>query len=280
MYSVAGGFSQSEKNMTTFTQYQLEAIAGALGDTPGGLSEGEISALLETASIPDPDAGLETRQRLFSAFADVQTTRNDRTHILAFISTALRPERFAREPERFETMRVNINRALALAGLTISEEGKLEAMRAATKLSEAAKRARELRADLTYRGAHPEVMRYCQQELLVDNYVLAVQEAVKGIADKIRRRTGLNDDGARLVDQAFAGDPPLLAINSLANEGHVGEQKGFTSLLKGVFGMFNDPAESEPRPHWHMTRNDAEDLLSLISMIHRRIDAASMPQLM
>lgn len=266
--------------MTTFTQHQLEAIAGALGDTPGGLSEGEISALLATASIPDPHVDLEMRQRLFSAFAEVQTMRNDRTHILAFICTAMRPERFAHEPERFEAMRVNINRALALAGLTVSEEGKLEAMRAATKLSEAAKRARELRADLTYRGAHPEVMRYCQQELLVDNYVLAVQEAVKGIADKIRRRTGLNNDGARLVEQAFAGDPPLLAINALANEGQVGEQKGFATLLKGVLGMFNDPVEGEPRPHWHMMREDAEDLLSLVSLIHRRIDAASMPQLM
>ena len=128
--------------MPTFTQIQLEAIAGALGDTSGGLTEGEISALFEMASIPDADAGLDTRQRLFAAFADVQTTRNDRTHILAFICTAMQPERFAREPERFEAMRLNVNRALALAGLIVSEEGKLEAMRATSKLSEAAKRAR------------------------------------------------------------------------------------------------------------------------------------------
>lgn len=266
--------------MPTFTQLQLEAIAGALGDTPGGLTEGEISALLATASIPDPDAGLEIRQRLFNAFAEVQTTRNDRTHILAFICTAMRPDRFTHDPERFETIRGNVNRALALAGLAVSEEGKLEAMRAATKLTEAAKRARELRADLTYRGAHPEVMRYCQQELLVDNYAYAVQEAVKGLADKIRHRTGLDNDGASLVDQAFAGDPPLLAINALANESHISEQRGFATLLKGVLGMFHDQAENEQRPHWHMTREDAEDLLSVISLIHRRIDAASMPQLM
>lgn len=266
--------------MPTFTQHQLEAIAGALGDTPGGLTDGEISILLETASIPDADAGLETRQRLINAFAEVQTSRNDRTHILAFICTALRPERFARDPERLEAMRDNVNRALALAGLTVSEEGKLEAMRAASKISEAAKRARELRADLTYRGAHTEVMRYCQQELMADSYVQVVQEAVRGIADKIRRRTGLNDDGAALVDQAFAGAPPLLAINTLVSEGHLAEQKAFASLLRGVLGMFHDGADSEPRPHWHMSKDDAEDLLSVISLLHRRIDAASTPQLM
>lgn len=266
--------------MPTFTQHQLEAIAGALGDTPGGLTEGEISALFEMASIPDPDAGLELRQRLLNAFADVQTTRNDRTHILAFICTAMRPERFAREPERFEAMRLNVNRALALAGLVVSEEGKLEAMQAASKLSEATRRAREFRADLIYRDAHPEVMRFCQQELLADGYFPAVQEAVWGLADKIRRRTGLDGDGADLVDRAFAGAPPLLAINTLASEGLAGEQKGFAALLKGVFALFHDPADTEPRAHWHMSREDAEDLLSLVSLIHRRIDAARMPQLM
>lgn len=266
--------------MPTFTQHQLEAIAGALGDTPGGLTDDEISALLERASIPDADAGLDTRQRLINAFAEVQTSRNDRTHILAFICKVMRRERFAEEPERFETMRVNVNQALALAGLAISEDGKLTVMRAENKLSEAARRARELRADLTYRGAHPEVMRYCQQELLVDNYLYAVQDAVRGVADKIRRRTGLNDDGADLVDQAFTGAPPLLAINALVSDGHVAEQKGFACLLKGVFGLFHEAADGEPRPHWNMTKEDAEDLLSLISLIHRRIDAASMPQLM
>lgn len=266
--------------MPTFTQTQLEAIAGALGDTPGGLTEGEISVLFEMASIPDPDAGLETRQRLFNAFADVQTTRNDRTHILAFICTAMRPERFAKEPERFEAMRDNVNRALALAGLVVSVDGKLEAVREASKLSEATRRARELRADLTYRDAHPEVMRFCQQELLADSYFPAVQEAVRGLADKIRRRTGLDGDGPDLVDRAFAGDPPLLAINTLASEGQAGEQMGFAALLKGLFALFHDPAETEPRPHWHMSREDAEDLLGLISLIHRRIDAASMPRVM
>lgn len=266
--------------MATFTQHQLEAIAGALGDTPGGLTDGEISTLLENTSIPDPYADLEMRQRLINAFAEVQMTRNDRTHILAFICRVMRRERFAQEPERFEAMRVNVNRALALAGLAISEEGKLEAMRAENKLSEAAKRARELRADLTYRGAHHEVMRYCQQELLADSYLLAVQEAVKGVADKIRRRAGLNDDGPSLIDRAFAGDPPLLAINALANEGQTGEQKGFAELVRGLLGMFRDSVENEPRPQWNMTKEDAEDLLSLVSLIHRRLDAASMPQLM
>nr|WP_246804440.1 TIGR02391 family protein [Mesorhizobium mediterraneum] len=53
-------------------------------------------------------------------------------------------------------------------------------------------------------------MRFCRQELLQDNYFHAVLEAVKSIAAKVRSRTGLDDEGAGLVDRAFSGTPPML----------------------------------------------------------------------
>lgn len=262
--------------MTTFTPLQLEAIAGALGDMSGGLTDGEVSFLLQVAGIPDPDPRLGKRQRLFSAFVSDQTTRKDRTHILAFIGNALRPERFE-EPERFEPMRINVNRALAYAGLTVTATGKLEAVEMAAMHSEASRRAREFRGDLAERDVHHDVFRVCQQELLVDNYVHAVAEAVKGVADKIRSRTGLEEDGVALVDRAFGGNPPLLALNGLASESEWSEQAGFTNLLKGVFGLFRNPVTHEPEAYWQMTRPDAVDLLSLVSLLHRRIDAATRP---
>ncbi|WP_348630827.1 TIGR02391 family protein [Mesorhizobium sp. M4B.F.Ca.ET.203.01.1.1] len=55
------------------------------------------------------------------------------------------------------------------------------------------------------------------------------------------------------------------------------EQKGFGNLLKGTFGMFRNPMAHEARINWAMSKEDAEDLLSLVSLIHRRLDAASMP---
>ena len=63
-------------------------------------------------------------------------------------------------------------------------------------LGEAERRARELREDLLSRGVHPDVLLFCKEELLHDNYFHAVLEAVKSVADKVRRRTGLLDDGA------------------------------------------------------------------------------------
>ena len=139
----------------------------------------------------------------------------------------------------------------------------------ANTLSEARRRAVELRADLTGRGVHPDVLKFCKEELLADDYFHAVLEAVKSVAEKLRERTGLTDDGGTLIDRALGGSPPLLAINALKTESEQSEQRGFANLLKGTFGMFRNPTAHAPRVHWVMTKTDAEDLLSLVSLIHR-----------
>ncbi len=69
----------------------------------------------------------------------------------------------------------------------------------------------------------------------------------------------------------------MLAINALATENDRSEQKGFCNLIKGTFGMFRNPAAHAPRLYWHMTKEEAEDAFSLISLIHRRLDQATMP---
>jgi uncharacterized protein (TIGR02391 family) len=174
-------------------------------------------------------------------------------------------------------MRARLNQALAFAGLAVDATGTLASVEQARTLSETQRRAQELRADLTTRGVHPDVLRFCREELLADNYFHAVMEAVKSVADKLRARTGLTDDGAPLVDRALTGDPPMLAINPLRTESEKSEQRGFAHLLRGTFGMFRNTTAHEARINWPMTKDDAEDLFSLVSLIHRRLDAANMP---
>ncbi|WP_291820528.1 TIGR02391 family protein [Bosea sp. (in: a-proteobacteria)] len=263
--------------MAFFTQPQLEAIAEALGDTMNGLTGSEIGHLLASAKIADTDPALKKSHRLYNAFAHDQNTRKDRTHVMAFIRKAMKPERFVRDPERFEPMRAHLNRALSFAALAVDATGSLDSSEKATTLGEAARRAQELRADLVSRGVHADVLRFCRQELLADNYFHAVLEAVKSVADKIRTRTGLTDDGQGLADQAFGGSPPMLAINALRTESEKSEQKGFLNLVKGTFGMFRNTTAHAARIHWHMSKEDAEDLFSVVSLIHRRIDTAVMP---
>lgn len=257
-----------------FTQSQLEAIADALGDTSIGLTNPEIELLIRSAKMVDQ--GKTTKRiRIYNAFVESQNTKRNRTHVLQFIRLAMSPARYSREPERFEPMRAAVNQALAFAGLIVDQDGSLKSGSAATTLPEAQCRARDLRADLEGRGMHPDVLVFCRAELLVDNYFHAVQEAVKSIADKIRRLTGLTEDGGTLVDRALGGDAPMLTINPRQTVSEKSEQSGFANLVKGAFGMFRNPTAHEAKVHWTMTKADAEDLLSIASLIHRRLDAAS-----
>lgn len=259
-----------------FSQAQLEAIADALGDNSSGLTNPEIELLIRSAKMLDPGKTTK-RVRIYNAFVESQNAKRNRTHVLQFIRLAMSPARYSREPERFEPMRTAVNQALAFAGLVVDEDGSLKSGSAATTLPEAQRRARDLRADLEGRGVHPDVLAFCRAELLVDNYFHAVQEAVKSVADKIRRMTSLTEDGGVLVDRAFGGDPPLLAINERQTVSEKSEQSGFANLVKGAFGMFRNPTAHEAKVHWAMTKADAEDLLSIASLVHRRLDTASRP---
>jgi uncharacterized protein (TIGR02391 family) len=214
------------------------------------------------------------RYRLYNAFAESQNARQDRLAILAFIRKSMKPELYARTPERYEPMRANLNRALAFAGLAVDASGELASVEQARTLTEAQRRAVELRTDLEIRKVHPDILRFCREELVSDNYFHAVLEAAKSVAEKLRSRTGLNDDGAALVDRALRGDAPLIGINALETDSEKSEQRGFANLIKGTFGMFRNTTAHAPKINWAVNREDAEEVLTLLSMIHKRIDAA------
>lgn len=209
-----------------FSQSELEAIAAALADTSEGLTGTEIGHILSSLKMADPTPTMTKWKRLHNAFVDRQSYSKNRRAILQFIREAMKPERYSMQPDRFEPLRANLNRALAFVGLAVDAAGTLGKSAQAHTLSEAVRRAQELSADLTARGVHPDVLRFCRAELVADNYFHAVLEATKSIADKLRSKTGLTDDGAPLVDKALTSKAPMLAINDLSTESQKSEQSG------------------------------------------------------
>ena len=165
-----------------------------------------------------------------------------------------------------------MNVALAFAGYAVRDDGKVVHTTRETTLSGALARASRLRSLLESRSTHPEVFKYCRAELLEENYFHAVLEAVKGIAQRIRQLSGLNTDGAELVNQVFSIKTPVLAFNSLQNETETSEQKGIANLLVGLFGAIRNPTAHAPRVTWAMPEQDAIDVFALLSFIHRKLE--------
>jgi len=170
-----------------------------------------------------------------------------------------------------------LNGVLAFSGLTLGEDGKIREVKAARTLSEAEATASALRRTLIERAVHQDVLTFCRAELLVDNYFHAAFEATKSIAEKLRQKTGSGSDGSQLVDEALGigkAGYPRLAFNSLATESERSEHTGLTNLIKGLFGAFRNTGAHVPKIHWNVTQQDALDILTTISLIHRRLDSA------
>jgi uncharacterized protein (TIGR02391 family) len=186
------------------------------------------------------------------------------------------PARHVGQHDYFDGQRSQLNEVLAFAGLELGEDGKIGAVTPVSTLTEAAQRADQLRRILRERDVHPDVLRFCREELLVSNYFHTVFEATKSVAETIRQKSGLTTDGSELVDTAFAfkSQIPHLALNSLQTESEQSEQKGFMNLLKGLFGTFRNTTAHAPKITWPIDKKDALDILSLVSLVHRRIDSA------
>lgn len=255
----------------------LEALCDILGATDTGLTGSEIGRFLVECRIEDLEPSMTKRHRLFRALNSKQKQDNCANNVLAFLVHAMKPVRFISSKDRFESEVQKINNVLAFSGLLLNDEGAIENCKKANTLSEAHERANILRKALLERKVHPDVLTYCRAELLVDNYFHAVFEATKSIAEKLRRMASLTSDATPLVDEALGigkAGHPRLAFNKLVTESEQSEHKGLANLIKGVFGAFRNTTAHAPKIHWNVSEQDALDILTTVSLIHRRLDAA------
>ena len=261
-----------------FNSQQVESIARILAETNEGLSGTQIGHLLQECRMADPTPDITKWQRLFNAFAEAQNRHQVGNHILMVIARAMDPVSYTAAPQKFAKRKDALNTVLAFSGYQVGEDGKIRRSSKAASLDEALNRAGRLHAALVTRGVHADVLRYCRAELLQENYFHAVLEAVKSIAAKLRNMSGLQSDGAELVQGAFGlpkdGGSPVLAVNDLKSDADRGEQRGFANLLIGLFGAVRNPLAHNPKVEWPMGEEDALDILTLASLIHRKLDGA------
>lgn len=252
----------------SFPEGQVEALAKLLGDCASGT---DITRILRDRGLADGSGESTKWRRLYWVFLESQRQHHCANRIIDFIQSFLIPARFVGRSEEFERHRQQLNTILAFSGLEYGQDGKMRPREAAQTLDEAEKRMKTIRMKFQGRRIHPEVLKYCSAELLQENYFHAVFEASKGLAQRIRELSGVHTDGAALVDCVFSIERPILAINTLRTETEKSEHKGFASLLKGCFAAVRNPLAHEPKILW-TGEDDAADYLSLISLLHRKLD--------
>lgn len=254
--------------------HQLESICKFVADTELGLRGQEIERILGESNIPDVSPGITKWKRLFNAFAEWQNKHGCSDHILTFLKLSLQPVSFIGKEGIFESRRHEINKRLSFIGVEISKQGTLREVAKAFTITEAEERASIFKYRLEARNVHQEVFVYCNPELLAENYFHAVFEAVKSIADRIRTMTGLYADGNQLADTAFSTQAPLIRINLLVNDTQRSEHIGLCNIIKGLFGIIRNPTAHTPKIKFVIEEQDALEIMSIVSFVHRRLDNA------
>lgn len=256
--------------VSVFSEGTIESLARVLGEFGSG---SDLSRVIASIGLQENSGESTKWRRLYSIFLKSQRDTHSPNQILKFIQSFLDPGRYANRSQEFEAHLMQLNTILFMSGLELGKDGQFRRVKVASTPDEAQKRVKAIRDRFQGRVIHAEVNKYCNTELLQENYFHAVFEASKGLAQRIREMSGMDGDGAKLIDTVFSVEKPILAINSLQTETEKSEHKGFAQLLKGCFAAIRNPLAHEPKILW-TGEDDAADYLSLISLLHRKLDGA------
>ena len=153
-------------------------------------------------------------------------------------------------------------------------DGTFNSIKKASTIEDVKIKAVNLKKEIEQRNGHVELIKYCKEELLTNNYFHAVFEANKGLLERIRELSGCNTDGNELIEYVFSTKNPILIINNFITDSEKNEHRGFCNILKGLCGMFRNPTAHEPKIYWSIEEQDALEILGVISYCHRRLDKA------
>lgn len=254
-----------------FSVHLLESISRTLGNN---LTSSQIGKILLDSKIEDIDPSNTKWKRIYNAFVTWQNLHKCSNHILVFISNSLQPVLFIGNEQQFHDSRIEINKRLSFAGIEVGEKGKLRKVAKSTTITEAEQRANRFKHKLESRNIHEHIFKYCSAELLVENYFHSVFEATKSIAERIRETTGLSSDGAQLIETAFAIENALIKINDLQTSTDRSEHLGLSNIIKGLFGLIRNPTAHEPKIKFTIEEEEAIDILTTVSYVHKRLDKA------
>lgn len=253
-------------------EVHLESICNMVGDTADGLTHREIEKLLADCRVVDHSPGLNKRDRLYNAFTNYQNTNQCSNGVLQFLSQALNPARYFNKDEIFDSRLNELNKRLSFIGLELTREAKYRKVQAAKTLSEAQERASHYKYKLELRNVHAEVIKYCNEELLQENYFHSVFEGVKSIAQRLRELTGVHADGNPLVDTVFSTNNPLIKINILQTDTDRSEHLGLANCIKGLFGLIRNPTAHTPKIKFVIDEAEALDIMTVVSFVHKKLD--------
>ncbi|MDD3171750.1 MAG: TIGR02391 family protein [Bacilli bacterium] len=211
--------------------------------------------------------------KLYNSFAYEINKSQSTNKLTVFLEAICNPISYVNiDRDKYSDFILKLNKVLVMMGAKINDEGKLVPVERAKTLDEVDRRVNNLKGEFERRRFHPEIMKYCKREYLSEDYFHALQEAVKGILQRIRDLTGYNDDGNKLIEKSFNNNTPKLVFNSLANDNEKNEYIGLRRIIEGLVNMIRNVTAHKPRIFHNEDLGSTLEVFSIISYVHKYLD--------
>jgi uncharacterized protein (TIGR02391 family) len=258
----------SRRSIPHFSLSALERIATIIGDRYTG---SEITSFFRKAGFPEIRHDGTTKWRfVYSKLEEMQKGQYGPYQIAKIIESLCNPEEYFGQAEVHRKMVDQINEILGFYGLVVkTETGKI----VVTGQTDAYLHSRESEEAKLFdsREFHPKVREHAKELFLEKRYFHAVFECCKAFDKYVREKSKLDKHGLSLMSSALSLKGPL-KLNPQRTETEKNEQEGLMHLCIGLMRAIRNPEGHEPELDWPITREDALDILSLISYLYRKID--------
>lgn len=238
----------------------LERLAKVIGDTYTGT---EITDLFRKAGFETMahDGGTKWRF-LYAAFERMQRDYGPES-VLKIVKAACSPqERLNRGDVRKEA-----NECLSFYGLSVGEDGEVRRAEKASSLSDTDK---EL---FLQRNYHRLVAEHGRASFLQRDYFGAVSDCCKEFEKFVRKKTGLEASGTRLMSKGLGSKSAMeMRLPHVARMTRDDVQDGIMHMSMGIMESARNPTAHESKHSFAIGRDDALDILGVISHLCKQID--------
>ena len=119
---------------------------------------------------------------------------------------------------------------------------------------------------------HPAISEHALPQYKNGHLRDAVLNSITAVFDLIRQKTGIKEDGDKLIGKAFSLEKPYLILSEIETESGKSDQKGFMQIFNGAYqGIRNPKAHSLDHD---LTPIKAAQYLVLASLLARRVEEA------
>lgn len=258
------------EQLQPFLPEALDTLAQVIGDHYTG---SEIMKLFSRSGFRDivHDGGTKWRF-VSSTFGELQQRgKGTPNAVLQVLKTAGNPQGWIGRREQYESFLNSINDVLSFYGLRLDEQGNL--IRTGEKATTVRAEKKEDEVSFVSRRFHPEIVRHGRSHFCRGAYFHAVFECCKALDTAVRNNSGSTKSGQTLMSEALCLNGPI-KFNSQQKQSEKDEQQGIMYLCMGLMNAVRNPQAHEPELIWPMSREDALDVLALVSFLYRKLESA------